>query len=106
MTTHHMSEAEQCDRVMVLMSGRVVVSGTMASLLDGEETVVVAADDWSDAFARLDTVFSAVALAGRAIRVPDATVAAVRAALGDTPAEVCVAPASFDEVFVTLGRST
>jgi ABC-type multidrug transport system ATPase subunit len=103
-TTHHMSEAEQCERVIVLTAGRLVVSGTMGSLLDGKETVVVTTDDWAATFARLDAAFTAVAVQGRAIRVPDATVHDVRAALGALQAEIATAPSSFDEVFVTLAR--
>jgi ABC-2 type transport system ATP-binding protein len=104
-TTHHMSEAEQCDRVVVLMRGRVVASGTMADLLDGRSTVVVTTEDWPEAFTRLDRSFDAVALQGRTVRVPDADPARVRGALGDMAAQVAIVPASFDEVFVTLGHT-
>lgn len=102
-TTHHMSEAEQCDRVVVLLAGKVAVAGTIASLLDGRRTAVVTAEDWPEAFARLDAAFPAVALSGQAIRVPGAEVADVTAALGDIRARVATGPASFDEVFVALG---
>lgn len=104
-TTHHMSEAEQCDRVVVLMRGRVVASGTMADLLDGRSTVVVTTEDWPEAFARLDRSFDAVALQGRTVRVPDADPAHVRTALGDLAGQVATVPAAFDEVFVTLGHA-
>lgn len=104
-TTHHMSEVEQCDRVIVLLAGRVAAFGTMDSLLADETAVVVTADDRQTAFARLDAAFVGVALAGRTIRVPDADVAAVTRALGGLPAEVTTAPASFDEMFVALGRA-
>lgn len=103
-TTHHMAEAEQCDRVVVLMGGRLVASGTMADLLEGRTAVQVTAADWTEAFARLDRAFDVVALQGRAVRVPDAEVDDVLAALGDLDAEVRRVPASFDEVFVALGH--
>lgn len=102
-TTHHMSEAEQCDRVVVLLGGRVALTGTIGSLLAGRKTAVVTAEDWQEAFARLDAAFPAAALAGRAVRVPGADVAEVTAALGDLRAHVGTEPASFDEVFVSLG---
>lgn len=102
-TTHHMSEAEQCDRVVVLSSGRVAVAGAMDTLLGHQQTVVVTADDWPAAFSRLDAAFPACALSGRAVRVPAAAAADVTAALGDLAAEVATAPASFEELFVTLG---
>ncbi len=105
-TTHHMNEAEQCDRVVVLMGGRLVASGTMATLLDDRFTVAVTTDDWPEAFTRLDRAFSAVALHGRQVRVPDAQVDDVRSALDGLPAEVSSAPASFDEVFVALGQAS
>lgn len=103
-TTHHMSEAERCDRVAVLMAGRLVLSGTMEDLLDDRETVVVAVDDWASAFARLDRAFPAVAVSGHRIRIPDATVGEVTGALDGMDAEVSVAASTFDEVFVSLGR--
>ncbi len=105
-TTHHMSEAEQCDRVVVLMGGRVVGSGTMGELLDGRTAVQVTTDDWAGAFARLDRAFDVVALQGRAVRIPDAEVDDVRDALGGLDAHVSRVPASFDEVFVALGQRT
>ncbi len=103
-TTHHMSEAEQCDRVVVLMAGRVVASGTIDDLLEGRHAVQVTAQDWAEAFTRLDDAFDVVALQGRAARVPDADVADVRSALGGLDAEVTRVAASFEEVFVALGR--
>lgn len=103
-TTHHMSEAEQCDRVVALLAGRLVLSGTMASLLAGRETLVVTAEDWQDAFTRLDARFAGVVLVGRTVRVPGTDGAAVASALGELPADVATAPASFDEVFVSLAR--
>lgn len=103
-TTHHMSEAERCDRVAVLLAGRLVLSGTMEDLLDDRETVVVTADDWASAFGRLDRAFPAVAISGHRIRIPDATAGEVRGALDGLDVEVSVAASTFDEVFVSLGQ--
>lgn len=103
-TTHHPSEAEHCDRIIAMVDGRVAMSGTMSALLDGKETVVVTTEHWPEAFTRLTTAFPAVALTGRAVRVPAASMAQVRAALDGTDAHLTVAPATFDEVFATIGR--
>jgi ABC-2 type transport system ATP-binding protein len=101
-TTHHMSEAEQCDRIVLLSAGRVTASGTMASLLAGRETIVVTTDAWADAFTRLDARFAGVALVGHTVRVPGRTEGEVLAALDGLVGETIPAPASFDEVFVAL----
>ena len=101
-TTHHMAEAEQCDRVVVMAAGRVVAEGPVDDLLADRRTVTVRSDDWAATFARLDGAFGTVSLHGHEVRVPDAAPADVRHALGDLDADVDTAPASFDEVFVAL----
>jgi ABC-2 type transport system ATP-binding protein/ribosome-dependent ATPase len=79
-TTHHLSEAEQCDRLVVLASGRVVAAGT------------------------LDLAGLPVSLVGRTLRVPGADPARVGRLLADAgvEAEVAPVPASFEETFVVL----
>ncbi len=103
-TTHHLSEAEQCDRVVVLLAGRVAAAGTIEELLDGRRAVVVRAVDRGAALTRLDAAFDAVSLAGRDIRIPGASPDEVERSLNGLQAEVDTAPATFDEVFVTLAR--
>ncbi|MFP4635274.1 MAG: ABC transporter ATP-binding protein [Nitriliruptoraceae bacterium] len=103
-TTHHMSEAEQCDRVIVLSDGRIGVAGTMQQLLEGQQVVVVSAADRGQALARLEARFVGVSLAGGQVRVPDADPAEVSEVLAGLDAQVSTAPASFDEVFVALAR--
>lgn len=105
-TTHHMAEAEQCDRVVVMAAGRVVAEGPVDQLLAGRRTVTVRSSDWAATFTRLDRAFATVSLRGHDVRVPDADVEDVRAALDDPTADVQATGASFDEVFVSLaGRS-
>ena len=41
-TTHHMAEAEQCDRLVVMAAGRVVASGTARSIADGHDDLEAA----------------------------------------------------------------
>ncbi len=103
-TTHRMSEAEQCDRLVVMADGRVVAEGTMAEIVGGRATVEVAAARWEDAFAALEDAGLAAALVGRTLRVPGAGLDQVEAALraGGVDAAVGMVPATFDETFVAL----
>jgi ABC-2 type transport system ATP-binding protein len=107
-TTHHMSEAEQCDRLVVMAEGRVVADGTMAEIVGSRATVKVAGGRWEDAFAALEDAGLAAALVGRTLRVPSASRDLVAAALRrrGVDAEVELVPATFDETFVALaGRA-
>ncbi|TMB85096.1 MAG: ABC transporter ATP-binding protein [Chloroflexi bacterium] len=105
-TTHHMSEASECDRLVVMVSGRVVASGSAAAIMGGMQTVVVTAVRWEDAFAALDDRGLPVALVGRRLRIPDRPAADVDAALrgAEVEARLEVVPATFEEAFVALAR--
>jgi ABC-2 type transport system ATP-binding protein/ribosome-dependent ATPase len=105
-STHHMSEAAQCDRLVIMSAGRVVAAGTVPQIIAGRRAVAVTSDDWQRAFAALDAAALEVALAGRRLRVvdaPPATVACALAAAGIT-AETAEVPATLEEVFVELSR--
>jgi ABC-2 type transport system ATP-binding protein len=88
-TTHHLSEAEQCDRLVVLAAGRVVAAGTLDEVV-GDAT--------------LDLAGLPVSLVGRTLRVPGADPTRVGHLLANAgvPAEVASVPASFEETFVVL----
>ena len=103
-TTHSMSEAEQCDRLVVLSGGRVVAQGTAAEIVGDTTTVVVRAARWQDAFAALEAAGLPVALVGTELRVPAAAAARVQAVLEarSVRAEVHEARASLEETFVAL----
>jgi ABC-2 type transport system ATP-binding protein len=103
-TTHHMSEAEQCDRLVVLASGRVAAEGTMDQVVDGTRAVEVRSDRWEEAFTALDAAGLPVSLVGRTLRVPGADPEAVGRLLAEAglDAEVGMVPASFEEAFVVL----
>jgi ABC-2 type transport system ATP-binding protein len=105
-TTHSMSEASQCDRLVVLMAGRVAARGTAAEIAAGLVTQEVFAEPWDRPFRALKDAGLPVALAGRRIRIPGADRAAVLAALATAgvEAEVRPSPASFEEAFVLLAR--
>jgi ABC-2 type transport system ATP-binding protein len=103
-TTHHLSEAEQCDRLVVLASGREVASGTLAEVVGDATAVEVRTPSWEAAFTALDRAGLPVSLVGRALRVPGAEEATVGRALAGAgvPAELASVPASFEEAFVVL----
>ncbi len=105
-TTHHMSEASECDRLVVLVAGRVAAAGTLAAIVGDLRTVTVSADRWEAAFAALDAAGQPVALVGRSLRVPGVAIDAVDATLraARVTAQLSVAPATFDEAFVSIAR--
>ncbi|HEX8133358.1 MAG TPA: ABC transporter ATP-binding protein [Actinomycetes bacterium] len=103
-TTHHMSEAEQCDRLLVLAAGRVVAEGTMDQVVGGTRAVEVRTGRWEEAFTALDAAGLPVSLVGRSLRVPGADREAVGRLLAGAgvDADLGVGPASFEEAFVVL----
>jgi ABC-type multidrug transport system ATPase subunit len=103
-TTHHLQEAQQCDRLIVMASGRGVVAGTLAEVLAGRTAVLVDAPSWSEAFAALSDAGSLVTLAGTRVRVADRSPDEVRAILAaaSVEARVDVVPASLDETMVLV----
>ena len=103
-TTHHLGEAEQCDRLVVLTAGRVVAAGSLPEIVGDTTAAEVRSPSWEAAFTALDLARLPVSLVGRTLRVPGndaAAVARVLAAAG-VPAEVASVPASFEETFVVL----
>jgi len=101
-TTHYMEEAQECGRLVVMASGRVVAEGTSAEIVGGRRVVAVEAATWSAAFNALETAGLQVALAGRGLRVPGADPAEVKEALGEIPAAVREVPATLEERFFEL----
>jgi ABC-2 type transport system ATP-binding protein/ribosome-dependent ATPase len=101
-STHHMEEAEECTRLVVLAAGRVVAAGPAAQITGQARTAVVRAADWAAALRRLETAGLRAALADTVLRVPGRPVAEVAAALGDLPADVTTEPATLEECFFEL----
>jgi len=103
-STHHMSEAEQCDRLLVLANGRVAAEGTMDEVVGGTRAVEVRTGRWEEAFTALDAAGLPVSLVGKALRVPGADREAVGRPLAGAgvDADLGVVPASFEEAFVVL----
>ncbi len=107
-STHYMEEAEHCDRVVVLVDGRVVVEGTLANIIGGRRAIEIDASHWDTAFQALDDAGIVPALSGRRLRVigadETADEARVRAVLRRAGVEATtrLVPASFEEAFVAL----
>jgi ABC-2 type transport system ATP-binding protein/ribosome-dependent ATPase len=103
-STHFMSEAEQCDRLVVMAAGRVVAAGGAAEIVGDASTVEVRAERWEAAFTALDRAGLPAALVGRRLRVPDADPRQVGAALdaAGVQAAVRAVPATLEETFVVL----
>jgi ABC-2 type transport system ATP-binding protein len=103
-TTHHLAEAEQCDRLVVLAAGRVAAAGTPDEIVGDTTAAEVRTPAWEAAFTALDRAGLPVSLVGRTLRVPGADPAEVDRLLADAgvPAEVASVRASFEETFVAL----
>jgi ABC-2 type transport system ATP-binding protein len=103
-TTHHLGEATQCDRLLVLAAGRVAAAGTLAEVVGDTTAVEVHTPAWEAAFTALDLARLPVSLVGRTLRVPGANPATVSRLLADAgvDAQVTSVPASFEETFVVL----
>jgi len=98
-TTHHLQEAQQCDRLVLLAAGRVTATGTLADVLAGHVAAEVTAPSWSQAFSVLRAAGLPVSLAGTRVRVADTPLDRIRAALaaGGVAAEVVERPATLEE---------
>ncbi len=105
-TTHHLGEAVQCDRLVLLAAGRVVASGTPARIVGDARVPEVHAARWDAAFGVLADAGFAPSLAGRRLRVPGAGADAVSERLrsAGVDAEVALVPATLEERFVELSR--
>ena len=103
-TTHHLDEAGECDRLVLMAGGRVVAQGTLAAIVGDGTAVAVRAERWDEAFAALAAAGLPAAVIGRDLRVPGGDVAPVHAALdaGGVSAVLSVVPATFEETFVRL----
>jgi ABC-type multidrug transport system ATPase subunit len=106
-TTHHLDEAGECDRLVLMARGRVVAEGTLSGIVGDGTAVAVRAGRWDQAFAALDASGLSAALVGRDLRVPGGDLPAVRAALdgAGVSADLRVVPATIEETFVRLASA-
>lgn len=105
-TTHHMEEAEECDRLVIMTDGRVVAEGTVAEIVGDTTVTVVQSDEWERAFHAIEALGLSAALVGRTLRVLDASTEDVRRALDGMAVRIGPAPATLEERFLDLTLST
>jgi len=105
-TTHHLEEAQECDRLVMLSAGRVVAEGPLAAIVGGRVTVAVTTPDWAAAYTALASAGLPAALVGRDLRVPGSDLPRVEAVLQAARLEARLrsVPATFEETFVALAR--
>ncbi|HET9204322.1 MAG TPA: ABC transporter ATP-binding protein [Acidimicrobiia bacterium] len=104
-TTHHMDEAEQCDRLVFITAGRLVASGTAGEIVASHATVEATPADPPAALESLERAGMSVLPAGRHLRVPGASLANVRAVLGAVP-PLSEQPSTLEEAFMILARAS
>ena len=106
-TTHYMQEAQQCDRLSIMASGRIVAEGTYRSIVGHTTAVGVQSEHWADAFNALSSAGLAVTLDGRRVRVAGTTPDEIRSTLeaAGVSAEISVGPATLDEIMTMVGTT-
>jgi ABC-2 type transport system ATP-binding protein len=103
-TTHQMEEAQECDRLVVMTTGRVVAQGTVADIIGDARATIVDTGDWAAAFDAIEAAGLSAALVGKTLRVPGAAPDAVREALASMPVRLREGPATLEERFLELSR--
>jgi ABC-2 type transport system ATP-binding protein/ribosome-dependent ATPase len=106
-TTHHMEEAEQCDRLVMMADGRKVAEGSVDEVVGKSSAAEVEAREWAKALLVLEGAGWPVKLAGRRLRVPGVAPTRVEETLSAAGIEARVEerPSTLDETFVALTRS-
>ena len=100
-TTHHLEEAEQCDRLVMLASGRVVATGSLDDVIAGRTAVEIAGEVGA-VLAALDAAGIAASIAAGRVRVAGSDEARVAQALSGMAVRPTTVPATLEEAFVAL----
>ena len=105
-STHYMEEAEQCDRLVMLASGKMVADGTTSDLTSRIKTVAISSTDWRAVITAITSAGMKAAVTGRTVRVIQEDQVAIEKVLADAGivADVREAHATFDEAFVALSN--
>lgn len=105
-TTHHLEEAEQCDRLVMMAAGRVVAAGTLDDVIAGRTAVAAGPGATADLLSACTAAGLTASPAGALVRVTGAGAAAVAAALAaaGVDAPIHTVPATLEEAFVDLVR--
>lgn len=106
-TTHYMQEADQCDRLVIMVAGRVAAAGSVGEIIGGRTAVQVDTDSWERAFNALSAAEMPVVLSGRSVRVPGTRAEEVERVLRDAnlSTRVTAVPSTLDETLITLDRA-
>lgn len=102
-STHHMEEAEECDRVVLMASGRGVAAGTVSDVIGGVRSVSISGDLAQEKEREIGEAGGTVLATGDGWRAVGVEAAVVRRIVGPE-ARVEEVPASFEEAFVALSR--
>lgn len=100
-STHHMEEAEECDRVVLMASGREVAAGTVSEVIGGARSVAVSGDIPAERLDEIGDAGGTVLMTAEGWRIVGLDVESVRRIVGP-PTRVEEVPASFEEAFVAL----
>jgi ABC-2 type transport system ATP-binding protein len=113
LTTHHMDEAEHCDRIAIIDNGEIVVVDTPQALKAsvGKDRVLVRTDDDVDALGRLERLWGIEARVdadGLSFQVPlaEAFLPRLFGELGVPIRSVSVARPTLDDVFMSYTGRT
>ena len=107
-TTHYMSEAAECDRLLLMFAGRLIAAGSEADLIGDTTAVAVSTQDWAAAFKVLGDAGEPVTLVGRGVRVADRDARQVARLLSDAgvPATCDQVPATIEERMASLASGS
>lgn len=106
-TTHYMDEAEQCDRLVIMASGKEVAAGSVDDIVTGHRTVEVKVDDTARALRAFEEHGYHPLPRGSQLRVPGISPATLTTLLGEIQVdEVESTPSTLEEVFITLSSDS
>ena len=107
-TTHYLSEAVECDRLLLMSGGRLVAQGSQADLVGDTRALEIKTETWEDAFAALSAADQMVTLEGTGVRVADADADLVRKILDQAQVAAAVreVPATIEERMAALAKGT
>jgi ABC-2 type transport system ATP-binding protein/ribosome-dependent ATPase len=107
-TTHYMQEADQCDRLVIMVAGRLAAAGTVSEIIGGRNAVLVDTESWEQAFRALTDARMPVMLTGRSCRVPDTPAADVERVLeaAGLSSRITSVASTLDETLITLSQTT
>jgi ABC-type multidrug transport system ATPase subunit len=106
-TTHYMQEAQQCDRLLLMSSGKLVGEGSEADIVGATTALAVHTEDWAATFSALNAAGIPVILDGRAVRVADTDPAQVQRVLAGASISATITPvtATIEERMLVLARN-